>query len=49
MSVALVQSQFAELEEPAPDEHPIVVSIGADLPAIAAQIMARLPLLAPPA
>jgi carbohydrate kinase (thermoresistant glucokinase family) len=42
MSVALLKSQFDTLEEPTPDEHPIVVSIDADPPAIAEQIIAQL-------
>jgi gluconate kinase len=28
MPIALLDSQFAALEEPTPDEHPIVVDIG---------------------
>ena len=42
MSVALLDSQFAILEEPAPDEHPIVVGIDSTPPAIAAEILKRL-------
>ncbi|MFZ0019840.1 MAG: gluconokinase [Acetobacteraceae bacterium] len=34
MPAALLDSQFATLEEPGPDEHPIVVSIGASPEAI---------------
>jgi gluconokinase len=49
MPVALLKSQFDTLEAPAPDEHPIVVSIDADPPAIAAEIIARLRLQAPAA
>jgi carbohydrate kinase (thermoresistant glucokinase family) len=42
MSVALLDSQFALLEEPAPDEHPIVVDVGGTPPPIAAEILKRL-------
>lgn len=42
MPVALLDSQFAILEEPAPDEHPIVVDIDATPAAIAAEIVRRL-------
>jgi carbohydrate kinase (thermoresistant glucokinase family) len=42
MPVALLDSQFATLEEPTPDEHPIIVDIG-DRPAdIAHEIVRRL-------
>jgi carbohydrate kinase (thermoresistant glucokinase family) len=47
MPVALLQSQFDTLEEPAPDEHAIVVSIDADPPAIAAEVIAQLRVQAP--
>jgi len=47
MPLALLQSQFDTLEEPTPDEHPIVVSIDADPPAIAAGITTRLRMQAP--
>jgi carbohydrate kinase (thermoresistant glucokinase family) len=49
MPVALLQSQFDTLEEPMPDEHAIVVSIDADPPAIAAEIIAQLRTQAPTA
>jgi carbohydrate kinase (thermoresistant glucokinase family) len=42
MSTALLQSQFDALEEPGPDENPIIVSIDADPSAIAARILAEL-------
>lgn len=42
MPVGLLDSQFAILEEPAPDEHPIVVTIDGAPPAIAADIVKRL-------
>ena len=47
MPVALLDSQFAILEEPAPDEHPIVVDVDAAPPAIAAEIVRRLGLAKP--
>jgi gluconokinase len=47
MPLALLRSQFDMLEEPTPDEHPIVVSIDADPPAIAAGITAQLRIQAP--
>jgi carbohydrate kinase (thermoresistant glucokinase family) len=47
MPPALLRSQFDTLEEPTPDEHPIVVSIDADPPAIAAGIAAQLRMQAP--
>ena len=47
MPVALLDSQFAILEEPAPDEHPIVVDVGSTPPAIAAEIVKRLGLAQP--
>lgn len=42
MPVALLDSQFAILEEPAPDEHAIVVDVDGTPPAIAAEIVKRL-------
>jgi gluconokinase len=42
MPTKLLHSQFAALEEPGPDERPIVVSIEAQPPAIVAQIIAAL-------
>ena len=42
MPVGLLNSQFAILEEPAPDEHPIVVDVYGTPPAIAAEIVKRL-------
>ena len=49
MPVALLDSQFAILEEPAPDEHPIVVDVDAAPAAIAAEIVRRLGLARPSA
>ena len=49
MPVALLDSQFAILDEPAPDEHPIVVGVDAAPPAIAAEIVRRLSLAKPSA
>jgi carbohydrate kinase (thermoresistant glucokinase family) len=42
MPKSLLQSQFATLEEPGPDEHPIVVSIEPKPAAIAAEIIPAL-------
>jgi gluconokinase len=42
MPPALLDSQFATLEEPQPDEHPIVVSIGAHPREVVEQIVKRL-------
>ena len=42
MPVALLDSQFAILEEPTPDEHPIVVDVDGTPPSIAAEIVRRL-------
>jgi carbohydrate kinase (thermoresistant glucokinase family) len=42
MPVALLESQFAILEEPTPDEHPKVVDVDGTPPAIAAEIVKRL-------
>ncbi len=42
MPVALLDSQFATLEEPTPDEHPITVGVGGRPAEIAAEIVHRL-------
>jgi gluconokinase len=42
MPVALLDSQFATLEEPAPDEHPIVVDVGRKPADIAHEIVRQL-------
>lgn len=42
MPVALLDSQFAALQEPTPDEHPIIVDAGGRPPEIAAGIVHRL-------
>jgi gluconate kinase len=42
MPVALLDSQFATLEEPAPDEHPIVVEIGGKPVDVAYEIVRQL-------
>ena len=42
MPLALLDSQFATLEEPTPDEHPIVVEIGGRPAEIASEIMHQL-------
>ena len=42
MPVALLDSQFATLEEPSPDEHPIVVDIGGKPADIAHEIVLHL-------
>jgi gluconokinase len=42
MPAHLLQSQFVTLEEPGPDENPIVVSVAAEPEAIAAQVLAEL-------
>lgn len=42
MPVALLDSQFATLEEPTPDEHPIIVDIGGKPTEIAHEIVCRL-------
>ena len=39
MPIALLDSQFATLEEPTPDEHPIVVDVGGKPTEIARQIV----------
>ena len=46
MPVALLQSQFDTLEEPGPDEHPVIVSIDAPPHDIAEHIIAALHLQA---
>jgi gluconate kinase len=47
MPAALLRSQFYALEEPGPDENPIIVSIDAEPSAIAARILAELRIEAP--
>lgn len=47
MPAALLQSQFDTLEEPGPDENPIVVSVAGEPEAIAAQILLALEIRAP--
>lgn len=42
MPVALLDSQFATLEEPTPEEHPIVVDVGGAPPEIVAEIVRQL-------
>jgi gluconokinase len=42
MPVALIDSQFATLQEPTPDEHPITVDVGGRPAEIAAQIVHQL-------
>jgi carbohydrate kinase (thermoresistant glucokinase family) len=42
MPLALLDSQFATLQEPTPDEHPIVVDVGGRPTEIAAEIVHRL-------
>ncbi|MGH7115880.1 MAG: gluconokinase, partial [Stellaceae bacterium] len=42
MPAALLDSQFATLEEPRPDEHPITVDVGGEPAEIAAEIVAQL-------
>jgi gluconokinase len=42
MPIALLDSQFATLEEPTPDEHPIIVDIGGKPAEIAHEIVCRL-------
>lgn len=42
MPATLLQSQFDALEEPGPDENPIVVSVAAEPEAIAARVLAEL-------
>ena len=42
MPVALLDSQFATLEEPTPDEHPIIVDVGRKPAEIALEIVRRL-------
>jgi gluconokinase len=42
MPVALIDSQFATLQEPTPDEHPITVDVGGRPAEIAAQIVRQL-------
>jgi carbohydrate kinase (thermoresistant glucokinase family) len=42
MPIALLDSQFATLEEPTPDEHPIIVDVGGKPAEIAHEIVRRL-------
>ncbi|HJZ17002.1 MAG TPA: gluconokinase [Stellaceae bacterium] len=42
MPVALLDSQFATLEEPTPDEHPIIVDVGGNPTKIAHKIVCQL-------
>ena len=42
MPIALLDSQFATLEEPMPDEHPIIVDVGGKPPEIAHKIVCQL-------
>jgi carbohydrate kinase (thermoresistant glucokinase family) len=42
MPPALLDSQFAALEEPGPDEHPIVVDVGAPVEAMTQQAMQQI-------
>jgi gluconokinase len=42
MPIALLDSQFATLEEPAPDEHPIIVDVGGKPAEIAHEILRQL-------
>jgi carbohydrate kinase (thermoresistant glucokinase family) len=42
MPLALLDSQFATLQEPTPDEHPIIVDVGGRPTEIAAEIVHRL-------
>jgi len=46
MPPSLLQSQFDDLEEPGPEENPLVVSVDATPEAIAAEILERLGLVA---
>ncbi len=49
MPASLLASQFADLEEPGPEERPITVSIGDPPPALVEKIIAALGLGRPPA
>jgi len=42
MPPALLDSQFAALEEPGPDEHPVTVAIAGHPQAVVADILRRL-------
>jgi gluconokinase len=42
MPPALLDSQFATLEEPGPDEHPIIVDIGGEPPAVIQEAIRKL-------
>jgi gluconokinase len=48
MPASLLESQFADLEEPRPDERPIIVSIGDPPSVLVEKIMAALNLSRPP-
>ena len=42
MPIALLDSQFATLEEPTPDEHPITVDVGGQPTEIAHEVVYRI-------
>jgi gluconokinase len=42
MPVALLDNQFATLQEPTPDEHPIIVDVGGRPAEIAADVINQL-------
>lgn len=42
MPVALLDSQFATLQEPTPDEHPIIVDVGSEPAEVATEIVRQL-------
>jgi hypothetical protein len=42
MPVGLLDSQFATLQEPTPDEHPVIIDVGGRPTAIAAEIVHQL-------
>ena len=48
MPIALLDSQFATLEEPTPDEHPITVDVGGQPAEIAHEIVCRIAALRSP-
>lgn len=48
MPARLLESQFAALEQPGPDENPIVVAVGQPVERIVAEIAAALPAPEPP-
>lgn len=49
MPASLLDSQFADLEEPGPEERPIIVAIGDPPPVLVEEIVAALDLRQPPA